>query len=170
MGHYEFTIHLDRQPTDDDLDTLYEAGFSDSSPIVGNGIGIIEVDRESESLCDALNSAISQANEAGFTVTGVEDEDLVGRSTIATRLGVSAEYVRLLTKGERGPGGFPVVQSGDGWALYSWTQVAAWAREHLGADIPPDDNARILTIANHLLRAKALAQESDRELFTALAS
>lgn len=172
MNHFEFTIHLDRSPTDDEYDKLYEVGFDDSHP-GGNDIrntGYITVDRDSETLCDAINSAIAQANQAGFTVTGIEDEDLVGRSTIATRLGVSAEYVRLLAKGERGPGGFPVVKSGDGWALYSWTQVADWARKNSVADIPEDDNARILTIANYLLRAKALARETDRGLFTALAS
>ena len=168
MRHFEFIIHLDREPTDDEIDALYEAGFDDSSVECGNGAGKILVDRDAAALGDAVRSAVEQANAAGFEVVAIEDEDLVGRATIATRLGVSPQYVHLLATGKRGPGGFPVVQSGDGWALYSWTQVAQWARDRLGHNVPEDDDTRILAMADHLLRARALAHDTDRELFKAL--
>ena len=163
MNHYEFTIHLDREPSDDELDLLYEAGFADSSPEQGNGQGCIHVDRDALSLEGALMSAVEQARTAGFEVIAIDDEDLVGASTIATRLGKSRQYIHQLAAGKEGPGGFPIVENGDGWALYSWTQVARWARERLGMNIPEDERTRILATADHALRARAMTTATERE-------
>jgi len=166
---FEFTVYLDRQPTDDELDLLYEAGFDDSMPEVGHGRGLIHVCREAETLADAITSTISNAATAGFSVVAIEDEDLVGLRTIATRLGYTDAYVRMLASGKRGPGGFPVATSGDGWSLHSWTEVARWARENLDANLPAeDDRSRILALADHLLRARALAVGADAPLLRAL--
>jgi hypothetical protein len=168
MATFEFKVYLDRMPTDDEFDALYEAGFDDSTPGTEGASGVIQVTREADSLPAAIESVLTGAARAGFAVVGVEDEDLVGLRTIATRLGRTSEYVRLLAAGKRGPGGFPVVTSGDGWSLYSWTAVAAWAREHLGADVTADEQTRILAVTDHILRARALATDKERDFIRVL--
>lgn len=159
MTLQEFTIYLDRQPTGEELDALYEAGFDDSAPETGNGHGLIHVSREADTLTAAILSAVEDAQRAGFTVVGIEDEDLITLKTIAERTGRTYESIRLLSTGKRGPGGFPPPLSGDGWALYSWTAVAVWLREHLGEDATSDEHARIIAAADHLLRARALVDD-----------
>ncbi|MGO1594322.1 MAG: hypothetical protein ACTHW1_08580 [Ancrocorticia sp.] len=156
MTLHEFTIYLDRQPTDEDLDTLFEAGFDDSQPEVGNGRGMIHVTREADTLANAILSAVDQAETSGFHVTGVEDEDLHSLKTLAERLGRSYESVRLLATGKRGPGGFPHPVGADGWTLYSWAAVADWATAHLGEPINADPRSRTIAAADHLLRARTL--------------
>jgi len=169
METFEFTIHLDRQPTEYEIDRLFEVGFDDSLPEVGNGRGMIHLARRAETLGVAIVSAIDDAHAAGFNVTSIEDEDLVSLRTIAHRIGRSTEYVRLLAIGQRGPGSFPPPVSGDGWQLFSWTDVTAWVKANLGIDIPEDDRSRTLALANHLLHARNLSRESDKEMIHALA-
>jgi hypothetical protein len=168
MASFEFRVVLDRLISDPEFDVLYEAGLDDCGLGNENGTGVVDVDREAANMAAAVQSVVAEITAAGFQVVAVEDEDLVGRATIATRLGVSPQYVHLLATGKRGPGGFPVVESGDGWALYSWTQVAQWARQFLNADVPVDDNQRTLALADHLLRARALARPEDRQLIKTL--
>jgi len=169
MAVHDFTIYLNREPNDDELDLLFDAGFADSTPeLGGNEPPLIHVHREAPTLQDALVSAILGAEQAGFRVTSVANEDIVSLRTIANRLGKTSEYVRLLANGQRGPGGFPVAMSGDGWSLYSWTEVAKWARDNLGTNTPEDDRVRILALTNHYLRARAIARETDKNLIKTL--
>ncbi|MCL2455750.1 MAG: hypothetical protein FWD18_10710 [Micrococcales bacterium] len=152
----EFTVYLDRQPTDDELDLLYEAGFDDSMPTTGGGRGLIQVAREADTLAEAIVSVVADAERAGFRVVAIEDEDLVSLRTVAERVGRSYESVRKLATGQRGPGGFPPPAAGDGWSLVSWTAAAAWFGEHYGLEVSTSDRDRVLAAADHLLRARAL--------------
>ena len=156
MPEHEFTAYLDRQPTDEELDLLYEAGFADSTPEIGNGRGLIHVTREAPTLTDAIISVVGDAARAGFTVIGLADEDLVPLRTVAQRVGRSYEAVRLYAAGKSGPGAFPPVSGTDGWTLVSWTAAADWFRTRLGIDLPDDERSRTLAAADHLLRAAAL--------------
>lgn len=156
MALQMFTAFLDREPTDDELDLLYEAGFDDSSPELGNGVGMIHVTRHADTLTDAILSVVRDAEQAGFVVTGIEDGDLVMLKDIAERLGCTYESVRLLANGKRGPGGFPAPHGTDGWMFYSWTAVCDWLRRNNRGGGVADDRGRILSAANHLLRARAL--------------
>jgi hypothetical protein len=56
-------------------EALNEAGCDDSSPGSSNGIVSVGFDRESESLGDAVGSAIKDVEKAGFRVTRVEVEE-----------------------------------------------------------------------------------------------
>jgi hypothetical protein len=152
---HEFTAYLDREPTDDEVDLMYEAGFDDSTLETGSGRGVLRVHRDAETLIEAIVSVVTGAAKAGFRVVALEDEDMVSLPTVAERVGRTYESVRLLAAGKRGPGGFPPV-SGDKWALVSWTAAAAWFRQHYGLDVSSDDRARTLAAADHLLRANAL--------------
>ncbi|WP_127502444.1 hypothetical protein [Actinoplanes solisilvae] len=64
------------------------------------------------------------------------DQDLVGVSDIAKRVGVTREAVRLWVEGKRGPGAFPspVGSSGGGergsQRLWQWASVNDWLRHY----------------------------------------
>lgn len=46
--------------------------------------------------------------DAGLYVVRIEPDDLVTMATIAKRSGLSREYIRLLSAGERGPEASPL--------------------------------------------------------------
>ncbi len=156
MGLYEFTAILDRIPTTDEFDKLFEAGLDDTSPEVGRGRCVLDVARESSSLIDAIVSVADDARKAGFRVVGIEEEDLVSLKTIATRLNRTYESMRLIARGKRGPSGFPVSLSGHNWSLYSWTEVSQWMADKYRAPLADNEDARIIAVANHLLHAYEL--------------
>lgn len=156
MTTHHFTAYLDREPTDDEIDLLYEAGFDDSSPERGGGRGLLRVSRKAATLAEAIVSVVDGARRVGFRVVALEDEDLVSLKTVAQRVGKTYEWVRQLASGKSGPGGFPVVMSGDGWSLVSWAATADWFREHYGSDVTSTERERTLAAADYLLRARAL--------------
>jgi hypothetical protein len=94
----------------------------------------VDFDRDAESFSNAVLSAIRDVEScklngksAGLHVLRVEPDDLVNAAEIARRAGVSREYIRLLSSGKRGTGGFPApVCNCAGKALWSWTSVSAW--------------------------------------------
>lgn len=158
---HNFTLVLDREPSDDEMDALYKTGLDDGMVEAGGGGAVIHVGRDADTLLGAVTSAVLNAEAAGFTVTAVTSDDLVTLADIATRLGRSREAVRLQATGQRGPGGFPPPMSPDsGWALYSWAQVSAWFAEHHGTE-ECSVYDRQLAAADHLVRARAMLG-SDR--------
>ncbi|MCL2780480.1 MAG: hypothetical protein FWD74_03145 [Actinomycetia bacterium] len=164
MSVHEFTAYLDREPDDDELDALFEAGLDDATPEFGGGVGMLHVAREAARLDDAIVTVVDNAETAGFRVVAVEDEDIVSLKTIAARTGRTYQSVRSLATGQRGPGGFPIAISGDGWSLYSWTAVADWFARHYGNNLAVDDRIRTLAAADHLLRARALVPNLEHLL------
>lgn len=160
MSTHEFTLVLDRTPTEEELDVLYEAGLDDSSLEYGaHHPALVHVARDAADLADAIFSAMNDVERAAFSVVAVRGEDLVTLKTIAVRTGRTYESVRRLANGSRGPGGFPVPESSDGWALYSWAQVSQWFAEHYGR---PDDVSaydRQIAAADHLVRARAILRD-----------
>ena len=157
MELHSFTVVLDREPLDDEFDALYEAGLGDSSPEYGAGKCVIHVDRMAVSLETAIISVVEQVAAAGFSAIAIEDEDAVDIRGLAARLGRSYESVRLLAMGRRGPGGFPAPLPGYGrMKVYSWNEVAGWFRERMGEEHAQDEHARVMSAANHLLRARAM--------------
>lgn len=170
MDTYDFTITLDREPTDHERDyTLYEAtdhgAGSDAAYERAAGQAVLHFTREGTSLGEAIASGLADVNRAGFRAVAVTSADLVSLRDIAIRLAVTYEYARLLATGQRGPGGFPAALSaGDGWTLYSWVQVADWARARLGRSVDVDEHDRIIAAADHLVRARAVAGDSWPQL------
>lgn len=149
-----FTVVLDRRPTDDELDALFEAGCDDAAFGVEGGLSIAEFDREAPAMADAIASAVRDIESVGFSVLRVADQELVTLADIAGRLGQSRESVRRYTTGARGPGGFPppVNPGREGTVFYRWSEVAAWVREHLKIEVPDTDLA--LVVANLVLQAR----------------
>ncbi len=162
MTLFEFSVYLDHQPTDEEQDALYKAGFDDSVVEVAQGRGIIHVARESDSLVDVILSAFNQAKHAGFDIVGIDDEDLVTLKTIASRVGRTYESMRLLASGQRGPGDFPPPLSSHGPSFYSWSAVAVWFETQLDERQQVEEQKRTLAAADHLLRARALVPDLEK--------
>ena len=74
MKTYEFDVFLKdtAEITDEQADTLFEAGCDDGTPASCNGLAWIHFDREAGSLEEAIRSAIVQVRSAGFTVAKIE--------------------------------------------------------------------------------------------------
>lgn len=156
MTDHEFTLVLDRSPSDNEIEALYEAGLNDASLEHGPVESLAHFSRDADTLTDAVLSAVHQLEHTGFDVVAVQSQDTVTLKDIAERIGRSYESVRLLTTGERGPGAFPPALSSGGWSLYSWAQVADWLRNAgiVEADVSHYD--RQIAIADHLVRARAM--------------
>lgn len=70
MG-YEFRIVLDHDPTLDELDLLFDEGCSDANIEVTSEGSVAFFDRQSESLTNAISSAVRAVERAGFKATEV---------------------------------------------------------------------------------------------------
>lgn len=154
MTTHVFTVVLDRQPTDDELDALFAAGCDDAAFGTETGLPIAEFDREAETLADAIASAVHSLDEAGLVALRVLDQDLLTLADIAQRIGQSRESVHRYATGDRGPGNFPppVNPAREGTVFYRWSEVAPWVRHNLGVDAPDNDPA--LVVANLVLQAR----------------
>lgn len=160
MATHDFTLVLDHEPADGDLDELYDAGLSDAVVEHGNGTTLAHFTRDAETLHAAVVSALHDVERAGFTAQAVVSDDLVSLKEIAGRIGRTYESVRLLATGQRGPGGFPPpLSSGGGWVLYSWAQVSAWFTDVLGTACSVTEYDRLIAAADHLVRARAMLRD-----------
>jgi hypothetical protein len=74
MKHYDFKLVLGgvTDVSDDDGDTLYQAGCDDGTIVTRDETVFIRFSREAASLEEAINSAASNVETAGFTVEHVE--------------------------------------------------------------------------------------------------
>jgi hypothetical protein len=153
MAVHTFTIVVDREPTNDELDTLFERaddvtfGFED-------GVAVAVFDREATTLADAIASAVRHIESVGFSALRVLDEDLLTLGDIADRIGRSREAVRRYATGERGAGGFPppINPIREGTLFYRWSEVAPWLRARLQVEAP--DANPVLVVANLVLQAR----------------
>jgi hypothetical protein len=169
MPTFEFTVFLDHAPSESEYDRLFEAGLDDALPGTQDGRGFLDVTREASTLTEAIVSVASDAETAGFAVVGIEENDLVSLRTIATRFDRTYESVRLLAFGKRGPGNFPAPLSGDGWALYSWANVATWFATAYGTVAVASEHDRIIAAAGHILRARTLVASEPLAALVGLA-
>jgi hypothetical protein len=71
---HEFLLVLDRPPTEEDSNRLFEAGLDDGTVGTSCGVGKIGVSREAESMESAIREAIGQVQSAGLSVVHVEIE------------------------------------------------------------------------------------------------
>lgn len=133
MTSYEFTLRLNREVTDDDLDALFEAGCDDAGIETGPLGASAQFDREALSLAHAIASAALDIEKVpGLRAVGVQCDNMVNLAGIARRVGVSREAVRLWATGQRGPGSFPkpTLISAGGEQLWDWLDVLSWIGQH----------------------------------------
>ncbi len=76
MNKYEFRVILDGslEMTEEICDELFEAGCDDGTPGICEGVFSIDFHREGKSLESAIQSAIKDVKDAGYTVKRVEIE------------------------------------------------------------------------------------------------
>jgi hypothetical protein len=74
MRTYEFDVLLKdiAEVTDDQADALYAAGCDDCTPASRDGAAWIHFDRKGPSLEEAIRSAVTQVQAAGFSVSKIE--------------------------------------------------------------------------------------------------
>jgi hypothetical protein len=169
MTTHEFDLLIDRSPTDEELDALFETDQGSSTPEYGGPEPpLVHVHRDAEALSVAIASAVRDVESTGLAVVGVASQDPVTLREIAVRTGRTHESVRLLAAGKRGPGRFPVPESSGTWSLYSWVLVSEWFADHYGGEAVGRFD-REIAAADHLMRARhMLAGDEDRESFAGL--
>lgn len=138
MNSHQFTLIVDGPDLQDPahIDTLFETGCDDATVGRVGSIQYLDFDREAETFADAVLEAANAIENAvpEARVVHLEPDDLVTMSEIAHRTGRSRESVRLLVRGERGPGGFPAPATHfkSRQRMWRWQQVATWFAEALG--------------------------------------
>jgi hypothetical protein len=135
---YEFTLLIagtDVQ-TDEALNSLAEIGCDDATVGSSGGVQHMDFDREASSYLAAVLSAIEDVERAvpGARVVRVLPDEYVALAEIAERTDRTRESIRLLSIGERGPGGFPPPAAREAGRnkLWRWAEVAAWFAGTLG--------------------------------------
>jgi hypothetical protein len=164
MTTHNFTLVLSGSPefTEELAGALYAGGCDDALVSTHNGIPCLEFDRDAESFSAAVLSAIRDAENcelngkpAGLRVQRIEPDDLVNAAEIARRAGISREYVRRLSSGQQGAGGFPPpVCSCAGKAVWSWTAVSEWMAANKIAVEPSAIDPRDVALINASLTAR----------------
>jgi hypothetical protein len=158
-----FTLFLEGPDVleDERMDALFEAGCDDAVFGERDGAQYATFDREASSFCAALTSAIEQLTSAveGLRITRVEPDDVVTMAAIAGRVGLSREQVRLLSKGKRGPGGFPspISYVDRRTRLWYWPDVSRWFHEHGKAKLEIDEGADLVAALNAALALRGHA-------------
>lgn len=167
MNSHEFTLKLNREVTDSEIEALYEAGCEDAGIETGTLGALIEFDREARSLAHAIASAVRDIEKVpGLRAVGVTCDNMVTLLDIARRTGRTREAVRLWAAGDRGPGGFPAPEmiTTGGERVWDWEWVARWLSEHRGEidDTPALGVLHVLATADRVLAARAaLRSEPD---------
>jgi hypothetical protein len=170
---YGFSLKVNREVTDAEMEALFEAGCDDAAVETGPLGTTIEFDREAPSLAVAITTAVRDVEKVpGLLVVGLACANMVTLLDIAQRAGVTREAARLWATGQRGGGDFPpaVIMTTGGERLWDWEQVAPWllqhgtARQPVNCDVSWTDavDLRILHAADCVLRARdALRREPD---------
>ncbi len=171
---FEFSVLLEHESVED-LDAivnrLYEAGCDDATVAIRNGWPVVTFCRESDSLANAVLSAISDLRSVGLRPLRVDHCDLVTQAEIARRIGRSRQMVNQYIKGQRGPGGFPppACDFGECGAFWYWCEVANWLHQH---DLLPEtqrEEALILDAINMKLHAERL-EKTEPDLINRITS
>jgi len=160
MTIWTFTLRLNRAPTDNEIDALYEAGLDDAAVTDA----CLMVDREAPTLLGAITAVAADVRAVpGLRAVAVDTGgDAVTLADTAQRLGRTPESLRLLAAGKRGPGGFPAPVMDTGKIkVYSWSEVSAWLRNVLREDVPATNSD--LVLADSALRLAAQAAETGHQ-------
>lgn len=169
MTGYEFTLKLNREVKEAEIEALYEAGCDDAGIETGPLGTLIQFDRTANSLAEAIATAVRDIEKVeGLRATGVACDNMVTLADIAARAGVSHEAARLWASGKRGPGNFPppMLITPGGERVWDWERVASWLSEyrrnaHSGWTAA-EARVRVLCTADRVLAARdALMSEPD---------
>lgn len=173
--HFELTVR--GELNDARLDALIEAGCDDATFSAKGELIFAAFDRDSDTMLDAVVSAISDIESVeGLEVLHVDPDELVWASEIAERTGRTRQSVDQLIKAQRGPGGFPdPATHATRNPLWRWSEVEAWFAAYEGRQSDTERSIVIGAIngalqARHSLRSAPHAQSLRQALQHLLAS
>ncbi len=177
MKTYDFTLVFEMtEPglTEEALESLCAAGVDDA--LIGESAGVLYADfsRSADDILEAVVSGIEDVESAGVgaRVVRVEPDDLVSIADIARRTGRTDESVRLLIRGERGPGAFPApaTRVGGGRSrVWRWADVEEWLGRHVAQAEVASEMAHqdrywsVIALVNEHLRQRAYWGREDDE-------
>jgi hypothetical protein len=142
MPEYHVELYLDRDPTLDELNQLYEAGCDSMVFSVRDDVPHVAAVIEAPSFAAAIASMIRDVEQAGVVRVLRVDDDLVSLQQIAERIGRSHERARQLARSGKLPP--PAIDRGARMKLWRWRDVAA----ALGRD---DGGGDTIDVTNALL-------------------
>lgn len=173
MALYNFALTLAGVSADTKglEDVLSESGCDDALICFYGKSVYLEFDRERDSFCQAVFSAIRDIERAplGATVLSV-DANLVGLSDIAELSDMSRQAIAMLKDGTRGSGDFPgPVQRIKGISpLWRWADVAKWLNVKGKLDAERAVNARQLDIINLALQLRETQERDNIDRYLAI--
>ncbi len=138
MPTYDFTLIVQGPDLQDEANSeaLYAAGCDDATVGRIGDVQHLDFTREAETFADAVFSALAaiESSVPGAEVVHLEPDEFVTMAEIAQRTGRTRESVRLLTSGQRGPGGFPAPATHlkTRHRMWRWPEVARWFGSVLG--------------------------------------
>jgi predicted DNA-binding transcriptional regulator AlpA len=155
MPDQQFTLTIRGPLTDERLDALYEAGCNDATFSTKGELTFAEFDRETTTLVDAIDSAITAVESVpGVEVLHVDPDELVWAAEIAERTGRTRASVDHLIRGVRGPGDFPPPAShATRNPLWRWSEVEDWFAAYEGRQ-PDTERSAIIGAINGALQAR----------------
>jgi hypothetical protein len=177
MNDYSFSLRFLSPIEDlDELSILLYDRIDDASLIGPDGDGsfLLEFDRRATSLPRALTSAVKELLEAlpEAQVLRVEEDDLATMADIAKRAGRTAESIRLLVNGQRGPGGFPPAAGrlDARTKVWRWSDLAEWFEEALDEPLADTEDSAFLQAFNDALELRRLTQRLGAQQRRAVAT
>ncbi|MGU3414061.1 DNA-binding protein [Enterobacteriaceae bacterium C34A] len=167
MPLFNFTLTLSGVTADTQglEDALFTAGCDDALICFYGTAVYLDFDRQSESLAQAVLSAVNDIESAGLSAR-VEsvDSTLVGLSDIAELTGLTRQAIALLKDGTRGSRQFPgPVQRVKGNSpLWHWRTVVDWlaSEGRISAESPLIANAHILDSLNLALQLRSSLEKN----------
>ena len=164
MKNHEFSIIASGlDPHAEDFESrFYEAGCDDAGIGFRRGLIIIDFDRESESIWNALESAIKDVTRAGATVESIEPDILVSLSEMANRAGMSRAAMSLYANGQRQQDfPTPVAKVISDSPLWDWADVASWLYGHDRVSYEAAQEAYAIKRINEMLRTGEINRFPD---------
>jgi predicted DNA-binding transcriptional regulator AlpA len=151
MKKFEFSIIASGlDPQAEDFETrFFDAGCDDATLSFQKGHIIVDFTRSSDSLEDAIASAVKNVAKAGAKVERVEPDPLVSLSDIAARSGLSRQAMTNYVKGTRQKDfPAPIARVTSETSLWDWSEVAKWMFENHKIDRTVAIDAEIFRQAN----------------------
>lgn len=133
MALYHFSVLIrDAEKTTPNLeDRLFEAGCNDALICFYNQSVYLEFDREAKSAQLAIQSALDNIRQAGFSDLVLQESGVSSLSEIASRAGLTRAAISNYANGKRAKDfPRPIYGVASGSALYSWKEVAGWLYQH----------------------------------------
>lgn len=151
MSEHDFAFIVSGVDVTDEAfaDRFYEAGCSDATLMLVNGLLAVCFAREAENFSHAVLSGYADIAKTGSKIERFEPDFLVSRTEIAKRAGLSKAAISNYANGERGAN-FPApharITSSN--PLWDWVDVSVWLHQNGLLSVEEVVNARISRAVN----------------------